>query len=1170
MDKIFRFNLWRKTSFLNKISTYQLTLWITFSISLLSNALDAQVNQTICKKIPFTKDSFRLDSLSIIPASLQLNLAENINLKIEYDINTNQAKFVGDFQGDSVEVCYRVFPFNLSENNFKRDPLIYDSLQKYADENYIQTNPLTERREEFFDLKGINKSGNITRGISFGNQQNVFVNSSLNLQLDGQLTDDIAILASISDQNVPFQPEGNTLQLQDFDKVFVKLTHKLGSLTAGDVLLRNREGYFARYYKNVQGAEIQANYGIGEKAKAQTSLGVAISKGKFASIQVESLEGIQGPYRLTGPNGERFIIVLANSERVFIDGKELVRGFNNDYVIDYNLAEITFNNNVLITQFTRIRVDFEYSERNYNRTIIAASHYQQHQNLDFFVNFYQAADNPRSPLIQLSEENIDELSQAGDGIGFVNGVDSIGFIENQVLYKRIDTTSQNTGTLYNDVFVFSTNPDEAVFQVSFTQVGFGQGDYVRVNTTINGQVYEWREPVNGIPQGDFAPVRIVPTPTKQQLITAGVNYHLSKKDKLFVEAAISEQDQNRFSDINNNDNQGTALKIGYLNTGKKIKALKDYQWFGSIDYEIDSRYFRAIDRFRSIEFDRDWSARSDTSQVEDHIFQSSIGLRKDANNQLNYYFAYRNRGNEIQGWQQRLDVAQEVGNLTLKLNAFLLRSNQGAFRSEWNRLQTLVQYNFNPVQLGYQYSLDKNQVFSTENDSIRSSAMNFDEHLFFVQSGDSLKLRFRADYSLRYDNAPIEGRLERALEAQTANFTLEANPSKFQRIAFLLTYRKTLDQRIAEPSPEENILGRLDWNGFFFNRHIQSELTYSTATGRELKREFVFLLVQAGQGTHAWRDLNQDGIQDLNEFFIALNPDESEYIKIFTPTDEYINAFTNNFVYRLTWKAPINWRKLKGFKGFLSKFSSVSSWNINKRFTDDAIKNRLIPFLEIADESLLSTREVLRSTLFFNQFSPKYGFELGYLDSRQKQLLTNGFEELARNNIKLTIRSNLGKSFNLKVSGLQGIQRNRSDFLLTRNYTIRTYEVSPEFAFQPNNEFRVTATYRLAQKENIFESENPENALINQYALEVRWNKISKRNFFATIRLLDIDYEGDITAPISYDLLEALQPGINWTWSVNWQQRLANGLQLTLTYDGRKSANSRVFNLFRMQLTALF
>ena len=65
-----------------------------------------------------------------------------------------------------------------------------------------------------------------------------------------------------------FQPEGNTLQLQDFDKVFVRLTHKFGSLTAGDVLLRNRDGYFARYYKNVQGAEIQANYKYQRKSKS--------------------------------------------------------------------------------------------------------------------------------------------------------------------------------------------------------------------------------------------------------------------------------------------------------------------------------------------------------------------------------------------------------------------------------------------------------------------------------------------------------------------------------------------------------------------------------------------------------------------------------------------------------------------------------------------------------------------------------------------------------------------------------------------------------------------------------------------------------------------------------------------------------------------------------------
>ena len=97
-------------------------------------------------------------------------------------------------------------------------------------------------KEELFATESLYKTGSISRGITVGNTNNLGVTSSLNLQLDGQLADDLFINAVITDQQVPFQPEGNTQQIQDFDKVLVNLYNDKFSLMAGDVVLRTTDG----------------------------------------------------------------------------------------------------------------------------------------------------------------------------------------------------------------------------------------------------------------------------------------------------------------------------------------------------------------------------------------------------------------------------------------------------------------------------------------------------------------------------------------------------------------------------------------------------------------------------------------------------------------------------------------------------------------------------------------------------------------------------------------------------------------------------------------------------------------------------------------------------------------------------------------------------------------
>jgi hypothetical protein len=64
----------------------------------------------------------------------------------------------------------------------------------------------------------------------------------MNLQLDGKLNEDLFIQAAISDNNIPIQPDGNSQQLQEFDKVFIKIYNDRISLTAGDFELRKPKG----------------------------------------------------------------------------------------------------------------------------------------------------------------------------------------------------------------------------------------------------------------------------------------------------------------------------------------------------------------------------------------------------------------------------------------------------------------------------------------------------------------------------------------------------------------------------------------------------------------------------------------------------------------------------------------------------------------------------------------------------------------------------------------------------------------------------------------------------------------------------------------------------------------------------------------------------------------
>ena len=1108
------------------------------------------------------KNTIKIDSVGINSNSFSIRKKDKTIIDSTYysvDFAKATLTFKKPIETDSIIINYLNFPEFLTKTYKQLDDNIIVENNDQNQTLYTLSQPNTNN--DFIPFDGLTTSGSISRGVTVGNNQNSVLNSELDLQITGKLNDKVSLKASIQDANIPLQESGYSQRLDEFDQVFIELFSDNWNIRAGDIDLVNADSYFANFSKRVQGLNLKLKLGEDD---TQTNLFAAgaIVRGQFTTSQFIAQEGNQGPYKLQGPNGELFVLIVSGSETVYVNGIPAKRGEDQDYNIDYNAGEIIFNSTFPITSEMRITVDYQFSDRNYSRFVAFGGGNYSSEKFKLGISVYSENDAKNQPLQQnLSEEQVQILADAGDDRTQMVAPSEVReeLNDNRILYKK-----ELIGSV--EAFVFSNDPNDELYRVTFTLVGANQGDYALSNINAINNIYEFV----GANQGSYAPVIQLVAPIKLQIAVVNGSYKPSEKTKISFEASGSKNDLNLFSNSDDNNNDGFAGKININQTLVK----KDSLW--NMDVYIDSDYisaeYRNIEGLYNPEFNRDWNL--DLNNVRgiglnlgnQMLFNSGFRMFHQTKGTLNYQFEHLNFSDGFNG-------NRHIAQANLLLDKFNILSSSSFLNTESNintstflRSYNRFTYSMKKSWIGSRIAIEDNEQRNIATQELTPLSQRFKSYEIFVGLGDSTKIFTEIGYKNRVNDSIKNNQLQKVNTSNTFYLDSRIIQNKNTNLSLYANYRtlKNTDKTIED---ENSINSRLQFNQKLFKQIIQWNTIFETNSGRLPQQDFTYVEVEAGQGTYTWNDYNENGIQELEEFEIAQFQDQGRFIRVLLPNRVFIKTHQNRLSQTLTFN-PSQWSVSENkSKQFWSHFYNQTSYLIDRKIKREGSRFNLNPF-NTSEEDQLGLQLNFRNVLFFNRGKQRYTTSYTFLDNTTRQVLSVGFIENSLKSHQFNFNHKISKNWLINMLSAFDNNESISENFASKNFNFDETRFNPKLSYLFNDNSSFDMFYQYASKNNTIgdmESLNQQ-----KYGISFTLGNSQNSAINGEFNYFSNDYIGNPNTPVAYQLLEGLQPGKNFTWSLLAQKKLTKFLDLNLSYFGRKTETSRTIHSGSIQLKAYF
>ena len=1083
------------------------------------------------------------------------SLANDINLSNEKTISRDSVDLKINLTEKKLDSIY-LPEFITKEYNFLSNDLIIqstsnlDKLYKISKSNMAINNNLFE---------GLNTNGSISRGITLGNNQNTVLNSELDLQIFGKLNDKVEVTASIQDANIPLQDGGYSQKLDEFDQIFIELKSEKWKIRAGDIDLNNSNTYFGNFEKRIQGLLVSSK--INETDNAYVS--GAIVKGQFKSSNINIQDGNQGPYKLQGQLGELYILVVSGSEKVYANGLLLQRGENKDYIINYNAGEIIFNTTYPVRSDMRVKVEYQISDRNYSRFMAFSGGEFSTEKMNLNVMIYNENDLKNQQLQQnLNSENIDVLSQAGDDLELMQSSSIIEseFDENRILYKKI---IENNIEYYK----FSNNPNEELYSIKFSYVGENKGDYGLVNTNAISNIYEYIPQISGDKQGDYDPILNLIAPEKIQLAIINGEYRISENSEIKFELANSNSDKNLFSTINDDDNTGLATKIEIKNS---LLRNDNFEIINKIEYKHINKDFRSIENNYNTEFLRDWNLDSTLLDINNQFNktqnQSSAELKFLKKNLGSIDYKYQNLEliDNFEGTKHKTVLKYDSNNIIINSRSSFLKSKSNLIESSFNRSYNSMSLDSNDfwteINLDYEDNSKKNII----TDSLTLNSHQYKSYGVKSGIGEKEKLFVEIGYNHIINDSVVNNSIQKVNASNNFSINSQLINNSNSKLSIFGNYR--ILNRSSNERKEKFLNSRIDYFKKTSDDVIKINVLYESNSGNLAQQEYTFIEVEPGIGNYKWIDINENNIQELEEFEIAQFEDEGIYLRVLLPNQKFIKTYQNKFSQSLNINLK-SWSKDESkFKKLLSHFQNQTQYLIQKQSAQGNNKFDLNPF-KISSNNLIGLTMNLRNSLFFNRGKEYYSTTYNFTNNRSKNSLSFGNIQNDILSHQLTFKHKLNSILFSSLISIEN-RKSKSENFESKNYTFEQLKYTPKFTYFIENNNKIDFYYQYSSKENLIG--DFETLTQNKFGISSSFSNKNKLAINGELNYYKNKFKGNPNSIIGYIMMEGLQSGDNLTWALNIQKKVTKYVDLNLNYFARKSDYNSVIHNGSVQLKANF